>query len=604
MPYDAGLLHPPEVQLAAALLASTSALVTGPDRTGAALLRAVAAHLALSRTRVLRIGPPLDLPGFLDQIIKAGGAAGDTGLEQGFAALTDPDPSCDRIALLVEDAHLMADATLRYIEFALHAGPHLCVAFAGQPGIADILGLPGYAGLRKRLSLRLALPPPQPAASMAAPLAAPLAALTAAPTAAPSADAAPVRRRGARMWRELAGAALAAGVAVFVWTHLVPLRGTSVTDAVQVQPADAVPAGPSLVSGVRPTITYAATGEIAGVEAEEPAPSATQRAAAAVPPGADLVDLAPSGTLANLPPAPDLTAAPAVPTEAQAAGPGPAMATTEPPAFIPASRIPDAAPDLLQPVLADAPAAAPPAASSQDGPMLAVAAGLPPEPSAPVPPLQGPAVQAAPQVAGPPMAPGQDGLSEAAIAGLQPEPTVPAAVPPLPAPTAQTAQQVAGPPAAPGQDGSMRAAAAGLPHEPPAPASSPPPAQAVQAAPQVDNPLAAPGHDGPTLAAIAGLPPAPPASTPSQPATDLSAAPQAAGRRTVPAPRYPSTIQTAARALSLRRLPPRTSAIPAEQAAARPVGSDLGYCRGIVLRAQLGEELTYGDRVFMRNGCR
>jgi hypothetical protein len=587
VPHDAENLHPPEVQLAAALLAGTSALVTGPDGTGAALLRAVAAHLASSRIRVLRVGPPLDLPGFLDQVTRAGGAAGDTVLEQGFAALTDLGPSCDRIALLVEDAHLVPDATLRYIEFALHAGPHLCIAFAGQPGIAGTLGLPGYAGLRKRLSLRLVLPSPQPVAPMAAP---PAAAAAASP-----ANTMPVRRRAIRVWRELAGAALAAGIAVLLWTHLVPLRGTGTTAGVQAQPA-----GPSPASGVRLTTTYTATGDVAGVEAAEPALPATQRAATAVSPVADL-DPAPPGTLANLPPAPEPTA-PAVP---QAAGPDPAMATTEPPAAIPASRIPDTTPNLPRPVLADAPAAVPPVASSQDGPMMGATAGLlpepsAPEPSAPEPPVQAPVVQAALQSGRPPVVPGQDGPIEAAIAGLRPEPTVPPPGPSLPGPAVQAAPQVAGPPAVPSQDGLMPAAIAGLPHEPPAAAAMPPPpAPVVQAAPQDAGPLAAPGHDGPAAAAIAGPQPAS-----SQPATDLVVAPQAAGRRTVPALRDPSTIQTAARAPNLRRLPPRAAAIPAEQAAARSAGPGLGYCRGIVLRAQLGEELTYGDRIFMRNGCR
>lgn len=584
-----------EAQVAAALMADTSALITGPDRTGAALLRVVAAHLAPTRTRVLRIGPPLDLPGFLDQAARIGGAAGDTRLEQGFAALTDPGPSCDRIALLIEDAHLMPDATLRYIEFALHAGPHLCVAFAGQPGIADTLGLPGYAGLRRRLSLRLVLPPPQPVAPVTAP--------PFAPTAVP-ANAAPVRRRAVMAWRELAGATLAAGVAVLLWTHLVPLRGIGMTAGVQVQRADAVPAGPSSASGVRPAITYTATGDAAGVEATERAAPATRRAAAAVPPVADL-DPAPSGTLANLPAAPDLAAVPAAPAGMQAAGPDPAIATPEPPAAIPASRIPDTVPDLPRPVFADAPAAVLPEASSQDGPVPAAIAAPPPEPPALVPPAQVPAVQAVPQSARPPEAPGQDGPVEAAVAGLQPEPTVPAPMPPLPAPAIQAAPQVAGPPAVPGQDDPMPAAIAGTPYEPAAPAPLPPlPAQAVQAAPQVDGPLAAPGHGGSTLAAIAGLPPAPPAPAPSQPAVDPPPAPQAAGRRTVPAPRDPSTIQTAARAPNLRRLPPRAPANPAEQAATRPAGPDLGYCRSLVLRAQLGEDLTYGDRIFMRNGCR
>ncbi len=564
-------LQSPEVQVAAALTASASALVTGPDGTGAALLRVVAAQLASSRTRVLRIGPPLDLPGFLDQVARTGGAAGDTGLEQGFAALTDPGPSCDRIALLVEDAHLMPDATLRYIEFALHAGPHLCVAFAGQPGIADTLGLPGYAGLRRRLSLRLALPPAQAATAMAA--------LPAAPAAALPVDAAPVRRRrrSVMVWRELAGAALAAGVAVLLWPHLTPSRSTGTTAVVQEQLAVAMLAEPSPPSGVvQPNPSPTVTGDAAAEQAAEPALPAMQQATVVAPPAAGL-DPASSGALADLPSvlAPDLAATPATSAGARAADPAPAMAAIELPDAAPAngtsaSRSPETAPEPPQPVAADAPADVLPAAPSQDGPMLAAIAGLPPEPLISEPPAstspvqvpvaQVPFVQAAPQLAPLPTVPDQDGPTGAAMAGLQPEP--PAPVPPLPAPAVQAAPQMAGP--------------------------------------------AVPDHVVPTLAAIAGLPLAPSAAAPSQPATNPQAAPHAAGRRMMALPQYPSAIQTAARTPTPRRLPPRASAPNAEQAATRPAGPgpDLGYCRSIVLRAQLGEDLTHGDRTFMRNGCR
>lgn len=555
-PYDAENLHSPEVQLAAALMADASVLITGPDGTGAALLRVVAARLALSRTRVLRVGPPLDLPGFLDQAARAGGVASsvpggvpdDTGLEQGFAALTDPGPFCDRIALLVENAHLMSDATLRYIEFAMHAGPHLCVAFAGQPGIADTLALPGYAGLRRRLSLQLVLLPVQPAAPVAAPWTASAETLPV--------NAAPVRRRGIKVRRELAGAALAAGVAVLLLSHTGPPPPTSGTaDAVQGQPVGSVLAEPLPPSGVaQPAVNPTSTGSIAAGKVAKPALPAMQQAA--IVPNAAEPEPAPPGTLASSPPLHQPDPPAALSASGEAAGPAPAVASIEPPAAVEASRVPDTAPDLQQPVLADAPAAVPPAAPDQEGPTLAGVAGLPPAASA-IASMPSPA---APHVAGPPAAPGQDGPMPAAIAGLRPEP--PAPVPPSPAPTLQAAPQADGPPA-----------------------------------------VLDPGSPAPAVAAGLLTPPAP---APSQPATGLLAAPQAGGRQAVPAPHDPSTVQAAGRTPAWRRPPPRAAGVRNEQAAARPAtaGPDLGYCRGIVLRAQLGEDLTYGDRIFMRNGCR
>lgn len=599
-PHDAGGLHSPEAQLAAALMANTSALITGPDGTSGALLQAVAMRLASSRTRVLRVGPPLDLPGFLNQAARAGGAAGGTALEQGFAALTDPGPSCDRIALLVEDAHLMPDATLRYIEFAMHAGPHLCVALAGQPGIADTLGLPGYAGLRRRLPLQLALLPAQPAASVAVPRTAPAEALPA--------NAAPVRRRGIRAWREMAGVALAAGVAVLLWTRTGPPPADGAPASVQAQPAGAMLAAPppspqsgavqpaaNLTSAGPTSAGPTSAGSVAAEEAE-PTPPVMKRAAAG--PTAAEPDPAPSGTLAGLPSAPQPDpAAPGDPGEA--AGPATAVATIEPPAVTEASRSPATAPDLQPPGLADAPAAVPPAAPGQEGPTLAGVADLQPVPSASasMPP------PAAPHVARPSAAPDQDSPMPAATAGLPAMPPAPAFVPPLPAPAAP---QVAGTPAAPDQDDPLPAAVAGLQPEPSAPAPVPPsPAPALKAAPQAAGPPAVPDQGNPVPAVAAGLLPASPVLAPSQPAAGL-AAPLAGSRRTVPALQDPSAVQTPGRTPTLRRPPPRAAAARNEQAATRPAapGPDLGYCRGIVMRAQLGEDLTYGDRIFMRNGCR
>lgn len=157
--------HPPPegrlglvAQLVEALASGSSALVTGS--TGAAeLLDEVSCKLAKRRTRVLRVRPPLDLRAFMAQVRPAGPGIADAEIAQGFRRLVEPDATCDRIALLVEDAHFLHPATLHYIELALRSGPYLQVALFGRPGTADELALGASSLLNERLSLRLALKP-------------------------------------------------------------------------------------------------------------------------------------------------------------------------------------------------------------------------------------------------------------------------------------------------------------------------------------------------------------------------------------------------------------------------------------------------------------
>ena len=156
----ADLTAPLADRLAEALADGDSVLLTGAA-SPCPLLAAVVWHPRLKQTRVFRVGPPLDLISMLRQVTADDGPA-DATLEQGFDALTAPSAGCDRIVLLVEDAHLLPHATLRYIEFTLRAGPHLQVVLAGQSGIEDMLALDGFAGLRNRIPLHLALPDPVP----------------------------------------------------------------------------------------------------------------------------------------------------------------------------------------------------------------------------------------------------------------------------------------------------------------------------------------------------------------------------------------------------------------------------------------------------------
>ncbi len=143
------------------LNAGGSVLLTGTD-DAPGVLAVVADTLAKERTRVLLVRPPLDLPGFMGQVGRAGNASGDDNVERGFNALTTLDAGCDRIVLLVEDAHLLPHPTLFYLQFVLRAEPPLQLAFAGGPGLADALALEGFTGLRGRFSLRLTMSTPSP----------------------------------------------------------------------------------------------------------------------------------------------------------------------------------------------------------------------------------------------------------------------------------------------------------------------------------------------------------------------------------------------------------------------------------------------------------
>lgn len=148
--------------LVTALLQGNSALVTGSEGT-ASVLDAAAPFLFANGVRVLRVHPPHDLTSFMQQVAlpaKSDPAerANKNLLRGAFESLTVTDATCERIVLLVEDAHLMPEATLGYIETAFRAGPHLSVAFAGQAELAGNFTAKGLIALRKRLSLHLVLP--------------------------------------------------------------------------------------------------------------------------------------------------------------------------------------------------------------------------------------------------------------------------------------------------------------------------------------------------------------------------------------------------------------------------------------------------------------
>lgn len=142
-------------RLVAGLANGSSMLIVSPRPT-TALLKAIEG--LLRRTRILRVAPPLALPAFMEQIAATAGADAES-LEEGFNALTTLDATCDRIALIVEDAHLLPPETLRYIDLSFWSAPHLQLILAGQPAVSDLLALEGYTTLRKRLAFKIVVPP-------------------------------------------------------------------------------------------------------------------------------------------------------------------------------------------------------------------------------------------------------------------------------------------------------------------------------------------------------------------------------------------------------------------------------------------------------------
>ena len=166
-------------RLVTALKRGTSALIATPAAT-LVLLDEAAALLGASRTRVLHVRPPYDLTSFMHQVAPSASEEDGSLLDSAYDALTVLDPSCDRIALLAESAHLMPKVTLRYIESLVCKRSQLCVALAGKPELVEALASDELSDLRDELSLCLALSGSAPAAPL--------------PEPAPMAVAAPSRR--------------------------------------------------------------------------------------------------------------------------------------------------------------------------------------------------------------------------------------------------------------------------------------------------------------------------------------------------------------------------------------------------------------------------
>jgi len=364
-------------QLLAAVTGGASVLVTGSS--GAAPLFAALAQLLArtgSRIRVLHVRPPLDLQGFLKQLAQADGALDSSRLEQGFEALTVPGADCDRIALLVEDADKMPRETLRYLEHALGVEPCLQVILAGQSGNSDMLALDGFAGLRRRIALHVALPDAEPSPAVQPSRPQPAGEALPAPSVPGEASPRPYRMRPPQL---LAGAALAAGLALVAGSSLrQPVPSGGAAQVMLAPPPSLDPAGPA---GVQ---------EWAG--AAVPAPLRLSEAAADGP--SNSIDH-PSNFLASVQPAPaaepGLTSAPAAPTPLAEAPATPGSLPGSPfqpdpvilagplpgPVLAPAAEAPPSAPAAAEPALASSPALMPSAPAATADAALAAPDPMP-----------------------------------------------------------------------------------------------------------------------------------------------------------------------------------------------------------------------------------
>lgn len=164
--YISSALHP--VNHLDALSLVLDSILDGDDVTlisegdqGDASLDLAAGCLAGLRCRVLRSAAVLPAGLGVPMPSSAGSAKAnvpdDDLLARGYQALTMLDQSCDRIVLLVGDAHTLPHSMLRYIQFVRRSGSHLQLIFCGTRRFLEQLEPPEFAWLRERLMAGLVL---------------------------------------------------------------------------------------------------------------------------------------------------------------------------------------------------------------------------------------------------------------------------------------------------------------------------------------------------------------------------------------------------------------------------------------------------------------
>lgn len=172
-----------------AILRSSDAILISEGGEERAFLDQAATSLATRRCRVLWAAEVLPdsagMPSPQRSEPAQAGIPNDEFLIQSYKALTLLDQTCDRIVLLVSDAHALQQSTLRYIEFMVRSSPHLQVVFCGTRKFLDLLDADGFAWLRAQLMAGMVVTLATP--SMQVPVASPPV------TFVPRASAAPAR---------------------------------------------------------------------------------------------------------------------------------------------------------------------------------------------------------------------------------------------------------------------------------------------------------------------------------------------------------------------------------------------------------------------------
>jgi formylglycine-generating enzyme required for sulfatase activity len=235
------------LQLVASVRDGASVVVTGASAN--AVAAKATSLLAIGRTRVISIGAPLDLAAFINQIAPSGTGAGEAALAAALRSLTTLEPPCDRTVLVVRDAEQMPEPTLRCIDMAMAAAPHLTVVLAGTGAILNTLALPALTPLRDRIKLHLAIP--EASAAAVAPEA--------------TGDRSRASHEGVPVWiwPLITGAVCGGGLTLYLLAPLpnrgvaVPARPANVAATAPAKPAAVTPR-PAMPATAAPVVTPAA----------------------------------------------------------------------------------------------------------------------------------------------------------------------------------------------------------------------------------------------------------------------------------------------------------------------------------------------------------
>lgn len=139
------------------ILAGSDVVLSSERGSGRAMLDLVASSLAATRTRVLRVDAAAEEPGVMGLVAQTAGRPDSTSLDdqvigRSFHALTALDDACERVVLLVSDAHLLGRAALRYVQFACSVASSLRLVLAGRRDLLDPLNTDEFEPLHTRLA--------------------------------------------------------------------------------------------------------------------------------------------------------------------------------------------------------------------------------------------------------------------------------------------------------------------------------------------------------------------------------------------------------------------------------------------------------------------